>query len=541
MSYGIVGVPYDVFMVTFHPQCIILFTAAYTLERSWKLQEYILKIKTYLNLVKAQLQFNKSWFRMKLRAFHTIMFSLFLLTNVKDMIIAWSRPLFFCAISPFIPFLSSHIYWGSITLSSIGLLGAEAMQLFKYKPPTLSSAQYAAAGPTNLMFQATFSHPLPKHYCAFNGVQLLPIFTGWITKLGKQFGGYIPSMHQIGINTIYYIQLNCSSARHIILPDKKTPRLIFKKSICTMVQLLLIIMLSIQSRYAAGFTVSTTPQESPDISKCHHEHWDINELDRNTCIQWETSNQQNINHLVTNIEQALCFTTIDDDQAEPLIMHNVATRSSKDERISFSGEPTEFGTDNCATHHICSLLSLFTDMRPAPTIGVTGVAGSLQASGIGTIKFILTDDQGLKHNIQLKNVIYLPESAKNLISTTQWSKDKADNCGVLSRGTFSTFMWDNDTKRKHIAHPPSCPIPLMPVNEDDEAFILHISAHKRSYPDNDILLPNGAPPPLNDATMSTSDRDTKLDQQSNNVPSTGDDKRMIPIGSTVWHATQQER
>ena len=88
------------------------------------------------------------------------------------------------------------------------------------------------------------------------------------------------------------------------------------------------------------------------------------------------------------------------------------------------------------------------------------------ASGIGTIQFTITDEDNVKHVIQLHDVIYLPESAKNLISTSKWADDKQDDCCVLSRGKYSVFLWDNDTKRKHITHSPDCPIPLMPVNED---------------------------------------------------------------------------
>ena len=63
-------------------------------------------------------------------------------------------------------------------------------------------------------------------------------------------------------------------------------------------------------------------------------------------------------------------------------------------------------------------------MRPAPKIGVQGVAGSSMASGIGTIQFTIIDDDNVKHVIQLEDVIYLPESAKNLISTSKWADDK---------------------------------------------------------------------------------------------------------------------
>ena len=132
---------------------------------------------------------------------------------------------------------------------------------------------------------------------------------------------------------------------------------------------------------------------------------------------------------------------------------------------------------------------------------------------------MLTDDKDVRQKIQLKNVIYLPESAKNLISTTQWSKEKGDDCGILSRGSYSTFFWNNDENKKQILHSPTCPIPLMLVNEGDEAFILYLQQHSSSYPDNTLLLPNGAPSQLDDCTISTAERATNLDKQSKKVHS----------------------
>ena len=56
------------------------------------------------------------------------------------------------------------------------------------------------------------------------------------------------------------------------------------------------------------------------------------------------------------------------------------------------------------------------------------------AEGIGTIEFVIVDDNKEELKIRLENVIYLPQATKNLISISQWAKDKRDNCGVLSRG-----------------------------------------------------------------------------------------------------------
>ena len=118
------------------------------------------------------------------------------------------------------------------------------------------------------------------------------------------------------------------------------------------------------------------------------------------------------------------------------------------------------GTTTCSYHQLIELKS----------VGVQGIAGRVVAKGIGTVVFTVTDDNGEKSTITLENVIHLPEASKNLISISQWSRDNQDNCGVMSRGSHSTFMWDNDNKTKRIPHNPSCSITIMQVNEDEDEY-----------------------------------------------------------------------
>ena len=96
------------------------------------------------------------------------------------------------------------------------------------------------------------------------------------------------------------------------------------------------------------------------------------------------------------------------------------------ESFAFDHITAEYGTDNCATHHVCDQRELFTEMgEPLTPIGIRGVTRTTNASGVGTVQFKLKDDDGKQHNIILKDVIFLPNAAKNLISIAQWSTDKA--------------------------------------------------------------------------------------------------------------------
>ena len=172
------------------------------------------------------------------------------------------------------------------------------------------------------------------------------------------------------------------------------------------------------------------------------------------------------------------------------------------------------------------------ELNPVNTIGVKGISGIAKAEGIGTVEFSLTDDDGIVHNIKLEGVIYLPQAAKNLISISKWSEDKHDNCGVFSRGAYSIFLWDDDTKRKTISHHPSCKIPLMRVNEDkDEASIYFNKC--ASVIDNSPLINNGIPP-VDDIVGGTGvEGEIDSDQQSDDVdPHQLSDSQFVP-GSVV--------
>ena len=193
---------------------------------------------------------------------------------------------------------------------------------------------------------------------------------------------------------------------------------IFSFNICRLIKLYILATLWSKLELTTGTKLSISNTVHTHKGSSNHALWDINLDAVDDSITWEASNLSTA-HTVTDIEDTMCFAAIDDDNINPLALHNVSNDNISDKHISFNSKATEFGTDNCATHHIFSLLNLFTDIGLAPKIGVTGVAVSLMASGIGTTKFILTDDNGEKYKIQLKNIIYLPDSAKNLISTTQ--------------------------------------------------------------------------------------------------------------------------
>ena len=98
-----------------------------------------------------------------------------------------------------------------------------------------------------------------------------------------------------------------------------------------------------------------------------------------------------------------------------VLAHEILPRDdNSDETFSFLREPTEFGTDNYATHHICNNRALFIGkIKKVTPIGVKGVGGIAEAVGIGKIRFWIKDESGEFKEITLGNVIYLLDCPKN--------------------------------------------------------------------------------------------------------------------------------
>ena len=44
---------------------------------------------------------------------------------------------------------------------------------------------------------------------------------------------------------------------------------------------------------------------------------------------------------------------------------------------------------------------------------------------------------------------------------------------------YSVFMWNDDTPRKHIYHHPTCFIPLVPSNENEDVFSTFVDSNSK--------------------------------------------------------------
>ena len=353
--------------------------------------------------------------------------------------------------------------------------------------------------------------PLPRKSLVLSCVQLNEPFVGWLEKLGYQYGKVFRVLNRIGLE-----------GTNMFNKIKKYSCGVYRSRWSRMMQWLLLWLC--WARLGLCFEMS-------QYRKGMVEHKDYNLVDFNLDnVQGCCDGRCSVNLLKKSMDlgfhdmRSCCFTAL-----PPTLALSSTSNDHRDKYTNadsdFSLGTYEFGMDNCATHYICgdrnlfvSIDDLFYDVR------VNGISGSYVAKGIATIRFHVMDTKGHDHLIVLDNVIYLPGAAKNLISISQWAKDKGDNAEIMSRGTFSYFMWNDDAHEVAIDHPPDCPIPLMSLTTPGEnqfsAFLTSQSASM--IDDGNISITNSA---LN--------RDTVADQQSAEVSSASNLSKLLEPGTTV--------
>ena len=116
----------------------------------------------------------------------------------------------------------------------------------------------------------------------------------------------------------------------------------------------------------------------------------------------------------------MCLVVEATDVGEILALADNTEGEMGNQTFTFDSKPTEFGTDNCATRHICYQEELYIgEIREIGNVGVKGISGSAVAAGIGTVQFTIKDSKGEQKVVTLENVMYLPQASKNLISIAQ--------------------------------------------------------------------------------------------------------------------------
>ena len=123
----------------------------------------------------------------------------------------------------------------------------------------------------------------------------------------------------------------------------------------------------------------------------------------------------------------------------------------------FDAESYLIAVDNhsscCMSNNINDFVGPLVDKR----VRIKGFQGaSAYSKGIGTVKWKIEDDNGIVHDIYIKDVLYVPESMQRLLSPQQWAQQSQD-VYPNSRGTFAIqdkdaieLHWDQDQFKKTI-------------------------------------------------------------------------------------------
>ena len=145
-----------------------------------------------------------------------------------------------------------------------------------------------------------------------------------------------------------------------------------------------------------------------------------------------------------------------------------------------------FVLDTGTSDHVCRDQELFiNEPEPCPHISLRGVGGNIQASGLGSIKFRVHDDDGNKHDLIIHNVLYVPECPINLISpqllSSSCKSSRLKDAGLLTYQDMTIFFWENMTFTKTIHHQAGVGIPILQVNQEFSGDALFSTAESQCH------------------------------------------------------------
>ena len=149
--------------------------------------------------------------------------------------------------------------------------------------------------------------------------------------------------------------------------------------------------------------------------------------------------------------------------------------------FTFDSDATAVVVDNSANTHIWNVLEDFDNyvpLNPEDIPGVTTInSNSEYPKGCGNITVKIQDDNGVMHDLFLRNALYFPKSAVKIMSVTNLAKEYPDEDGspdkhgtsVHTHYDYSILKWDHGKFAKTFDHP-THNIPEVAVNEGVRSF-----------------------------------------------------------------------
>ena len=142
----------------------------------------------------------------------------------------------------------------------------------------------------------------------------------------------------------------------------------------------------------------------------------------------------------------------------------------------FDSDSSSVVCDNSANVHICNNREMFVgEISPYDKMKVATIDGKgHSASGIGTVRWKWSDDNGKVHDIMVDNVLFFPQSPINILSVTSFAQQLNDpeGTGITTVQNNSRLFWDHGKFSRTIRHPASN-LPEMPLNEGFSLLRMH--------------------------------------------------------------------
>ena len=125
------------------------------------------------------------------------------------------------------------------------------------------------------------------------------------------------------------------------------------------------------------------------------------------------------------------------------LLSTAAGSKPNHQTTTFNSDSVVIHVDNCASRCITNDRTDFIK-TPKQVVGRVKGMGSNNVSvqGIGTIKWVIDDDNGRKHEFLIPGSLYIPDSPARLFSPQHWAQEQKDN-SPLANGTWQATYADH--------------------------------------------------------------------------------------------------
>ena len=376
--------------------------------------------------------------QMKQFCFHAVMITRYIVSNIWKTIYEIIATVMLGLLIPPIASFEGVWYLGIIIFSITSISYIELALLVsrgsteRYRTPNFTISTPSMVKPNASTTRAPIK-ALPSKYMILSCFMLCNSYVGWLRKVGARIHcpwHTITRIARNGVNLLVQKQLARETYLSHLFCDVTNAMALTLAAVLTIARRLClqckIVPLMTYTRYTMTYThdIGCTTASS----RVHKS------------IKCSKMKQNSSDHSTKAAASPTILTTEAHSLDEILaLVHSPEDAEGAD--YTLSSNPSEFALDNCATHHVYAQKEMFIHMEePTEAIGVQGVSGKSYAKGIGVISFCIKDDAGKRHDIRLNDVIFLPDSRKNLILISRWGREKDDGCNITSHQTFSVFQ-----------------------------------------------------------------------------------------------------